>query len=76
MNDLIKTIHTDAANLQHIARTGKINGTLHSEICRVMIEWHDEQGRRELANYTLNELTENLHLTRALIIEFQKLPLF
>jgi len=34
--DLILNIHVDKANLQHIAETGVINGTLLNEIKRVM----------------------------------------
>ena len=34
--ELIREIHVDPANFEHIARTGYINGTLYSEIQRVV----------------------------------------
>ena len=37
--DLIDTIKVDKANLEHVASTGKINGTLLVEIERVMKEY-------------------------------------
>jgi len=37
--ELIKSIHIDKANLEHIAKTGNINGTLLIEIERVMEEY-------------------------------------
>ena len=39
MEDLIKTIHIDKANLDYISETGVINGTLLAEIKRVMREY-------------------------------------
>jgi len=47
INELIKSIKIDPANLNYIAQTGEINGTLMLEIARVIIEaeankinWH------------------------------------
>lgn len=40
---LINTIKIDAANLEFIAKTGKINGTLLIEIERVMTEYARQQ---------------------------------
>lgn len=37
--DLIATIKVDKANIEHIAKTGKINGSLLLEIERVMKEY-------------------------------------
>ena len=37
--DLIKTIHVDQANFQHISQSGRINGTLLIEIERIMEEY-------------------------------------
>lgn len=39
IRELINTIKIDAGNLEHIAKTGKINGTLLIEIERVMTEF-------------------------------------
>jgi hypothetical protein len=36
LEEAIKSIHVDKANLQHIAETGKINGTLLTEIKKVL----------------------------------------
>jgi hypothetical protein len=41
--DLIKTIHVDRANFNHIASSGRINGTLLIEIERVMAEHAQKQ---------------------------------
>lgn len=41
--ELINTIKIDAANLEFIAKTGKINGTLLIEIERVMTEYARKQ---------------------------------
>ena len=43
MRDLIKTIVVNRANLEHIAKTGNINGTLLIEIERVCEEYHNQQ---------------------------------
>ena len=48
--ELINEIHVDAANFQHIAKTGKINGTLFLEIQRIM------------AVFTCQEILEALKL--------------
>ncbi len=39
MEQLINTITINKANLEHIAKTGKINGSLLAEIKRVMNEY-------------------------------------
>lgn len=41
--ELIKTIQINKANLEHIAKTGNINGTLLIEIERVMAEYAQSQ---------------------------------
>lgn len=43
IRDLIKTIHVDRANFNRIATTGNINGTLLSEIERVMKEYAEAE---------------------------------
>jgi len=41
IDSLIASFHVDAANLEHISETGKINGTLYLEIKRVMNEFSE-----------------------------------
>ena len=53
--DLIKTIHVDKANLEHIAKTGNINGTLLIEIERVMTEYSQQQANGVSANTQATE---------------------
>lgn len=49
--DLIRTIRLDSANLDHISKTGKINGTLLIEIERVMSEYANAQRRALLLDF-------------------------
>lgn len=62
IRDLIKTIHIDKSNLEHIAKTGVINGTLLIEIERVFEDYAQEKRRQ-----TLNLRLENEILTQRLI---------
>ena len=62
MRDLIKTIHVDKANFEHIAQTGVINGTLLLEIERVLHE-----NSQELKRHKINLFKENDELRQRLI---------
>ena len=44
--ELIKTIHVDKSNLEHIAKTKNINGALLNEIRRVMEEYKNQRKKR------------------------------
>jgi hypothetical protein len=40
---IIKSIHVEMSNFQHIADTGSINGTLYTEIKRILHEQEQER---------------------------------
>ena len=43
IDQIIDTIHIAPGNLEHITKTGKINGTLYSELKRVIKAFADER---------------------------------
>lgn len=62
IRDLIKTIHVDKANFEHIAKTGVINGTLLLEIERVL-----DESLQELRRHKINLRKENDELRQRLV---------
>ena len=66
--ELIKTIRIDNANLEHIAKTGIINGTLLTEIEIVMTEFAQKQANGVEQSYS----NCNIPLVSNLVCQHQK----
>ena len=61
--EIIKTIHVDRANLEHISKTGNINGTLLIELERIMNQYA-EQEAKAYANWLSNQVIAGRTMTK------------
>jgi len=70
--DLIKTIHCDRSNLEHIAKHQRINGTLLIEIERIMQEYANQQLKVCEVNKRVLELEKELLVTEQILADRQR----
>jgi hypothetical protein len=55
MDEIIDKIQIIDGNLEHIARTKKISGSLRTEIKIAMITYHEQQVKKEISNIMPNK---------------------